>query len=317
MANKPISRLPAASQVDDADLLVLEQGGVAKKYSGQLLRLWLLAMADGHGGISDIQYTAPVPPSLTGEMRIILADGTVSTVSVQHGRGISSLSWAESGTPGDGKTHTGTFAYNDGTTSTLVLQDGVKGDKGDNTYLWIKYAGVEPTSDADVGDNPDDWIGIYTGESSTAPTSYLAYTWFKIKGETGETGAGIGSVVLTSQSGLVDTYTIYTDDDPPVAVGTFTVTNGAGSLSTVDGAASSGNGNVVHTLALSDTITALPHTITDARIKASMVVIECTFGTPSAITSDVAWTTSDGDIVLSGTMSGSTTVSLVLSVATT
>lgn len=56
----------------------------------------------------------------------------------------------------------------------------------------------------------------------------------------------------------------------------------------------------------------LPQTISDAAITASMRVIECTFGTPSAITSDITWTTAAGSIVLSGTMSGSTTVDLIL-----
>jgi hypothetical protein len=32
---------------------------------------------------------------------------------------------------------------------------------------------------------PDDWMGIYAGESSTAPTAYTSYTWYKIKGDPG------------------------------------------------------------------------------------------------------------------------------------
>lgn len=65
-------------------------------------------------------------------------------------------------------------------------------------------------------------------------------------------------------------------------------------------------------LHLTGTITALPATLTNASITAAMRVIECTWGTPSAITSDITWTTSAGSIVLSGTMSGSTTVDIIL-----
>ena len=161
-------------------------------------------------------------------------------------------------------------------------------------------------------------MGIYAGlESTFANLHYTDFSWFEIKGATGDTGIGIGSVELTSQAGLVDTYTMYSDEPTPQAIGTFTVTNGSGGVSTVDGASPDGTGNVVTALALSDSITALPKTISDARITANMRVVECTFGTPSAITSDVSWTTSAGEIVLSGTMSGSTTVDLILVQTTT
>jgi hypothetical protein len=36
---------------------------------------------------------------------------------------------------------------------------------------------------------PADYIGIYSGTSATAPTSYTGYTWYKVKGEPGETTA--------------------------------------------------------------------------------------------------------------------------------
>lgn len=65
-------------------------------------------------------------------------------------------------------------------------------------------------------------------------------------------------------------------------------------------------------LYLTATLTTTPATISNAAITETMRVVGCTFGTPSAILSDVTWTTSNGNIVLSGTMSGSTTVDLVL-----
>lgn len=65
-------------------------------------------------------------------------------------------------------------------------------------------------------------------------------------------------------------------------------------------------------LHLTATITSLPATLSNTAITADMRVIECTFGTPGAIRSDVSWTTAAGSIVLSGTMSGSTTVDIIL-----
>lgn len=66
-----------------------------------------------------------------------------------------------------------------------------KGDKGNtgatgaNAYVWIRYAANEPTQDSDMKTTPDAWMGVYSGNSSTAPTSYTSYEWYKTKGETG------------------------------------------------------------------------------------------------------------------------------------
>lgn len=53
-------------------------------------------------------------------------------------------------------------------------------------------------------------------------------------------------------------------------------------------------------------------TVSDAAISADTVVAEAVFANPSAITSDVTWTTSAGQLVLNGTCATATTVNLVL-----
>ena len=53
-------------------------------------------------------------------------------------------------------------------------------------------------------------------------------------------------------------------------------------------------------------------TITDSRITANHVVVECVWGNSSAITTDVTWTTSAGRLVLNGTCSTATTVTVTL-----
>ena len=203
---------------------------------------------------------------------------------------------------------------------------GAQGEQGDNWFVYIKWASVQPTSDADMGDIPDAWMGVYGGASATAPTHYTDYQWYKIKGAKGDDGDPITAVVRTSgdgSPGTDDTYTVYVNS---TAVGTFIVHNGTDGIGTVNSingiGVSSGTNNVVLKAAdvgaaavplhLQATAASLPLTINNSAITATMRVIDCTFGAPSAISSDVTWTTADGSIVLSGTMSGSTTVELVL-----
>lgn len=150
MADKAISQLNAASAVGSTDLFVLEQSGEAKKLTGQILENWLVSFADGHGGIQSITKTG--------------SSGTNPVVD------------------------TYSVVLADETTETFTVTNGVKGDTGAQTYVWIKYAANYPTSDSDMGSSPDDWMGIYVGLASTAPTHFTDYAWYEIKGEKGDTG---------------------------------------------------------------------------------------------------------------------------------
>ena len=187
MADKTIGDLNfAPGTVDDNNtLFVVQQSGTAYKLDGHAFILALTSVLDGHGGIKTIVYTPPVSPSLDGTLTITLADNSTSTLTIKNGKGITSI--AKTGTSGLVDTYT--ISYNDGTTGTFTVTNGEKGDTGDAWYVWIRYAGQQPTSDADMGTSPDDWMGIYSGTSSTAPTHYTDYEWFEIKGEKGDTGA--------------------------------------------------------------------------------------------------------------------------------
>lgn len=157
MADKAISELTAAEQITTADLFLLEQAGTAKKLTGQTLITFLTALADGHGGISSIKKIST--KGLVDTYRITLADTTVFDFTVTNG---------------------------------------AKGDKGDNAYTWIKYASQEPTeSSHSMGDIPDKWMGVYAGSLPSAPDDWTLYSWFEIKGQTGDTGA---PAVLVSAS---------------------------------------------------------------------------------------------------------------------
>lgn len=225
MADKSIGDLNfAPGTVDDSNtLFVVQQAGAAYKLSGHEFILAMTTVLDGHGGVKSITYTPPVAPSLTGTMVVTLADNTTTSVSVQNGKGITSI--AKTGTSGLVDTYT--ITYNDNTTSTFTVTNGAKGDTGDAWYVWIRYSGSQPTQDSDMGTTPDNWMGIYSGTSSTAPTHYTDYAWFQIKGAKGDTGDSITSVVRTSgtgAAGTTDTYTVYAEG---TAVGTFDVYNGS------------------------------------------------------------------------------------------
>lgn len=149
MADKSIEELNPASTINASDSFVLSQNGAAMRLTGQVLINWLTKMADGHGGISSITKT---------------------------------------GTSGVVDTYTITLA--DTTTSTFTVTNGAKGDPGADANVWIKFASQKPTdSSHTMGDIPDAWIGISAGHDASAPTDWKKYTWYKYKGEKGDTGA--------------------------------------------------------------------------------------------------------------------------------
>ena len=76
MADKTIGQLPRATTVQESDLFAIEQSGEAKGVSGYTLVADLAHYLNGRGGINNIEYTAPVSPSLTGTVTITLADGS-------------------------------------------------------------------------------------------------------------------------------------------------------------------------------------------------------------------------------------------------
>ena len=217
MPNVTISELPTASAVQSADLFVLEQNNVAKKLTGGVLENWLLAMADGHGGIASSSYTAPVAPSLQGTLTLTFADGTSTNIPIYNGaKGDVGATGAQGiqGEKGD------PFTYSDFTPEQLAALKGDTGDRGYPGYVWIKYSAINPTSDADMGDIPDEWMGINSGNSSTEPAHYTDYTWYKIKGATGATGAtgakgDTGAYIWISANAptvTIDVFTTYTFD---------------------------------------------------------------------------------------------------------
>lgn len=174
--------------------------GIEKTGTSVLVDTYTISYNDGSSdtftvtngkGISQIAKTNT--NVLIDTYTITFNDGSSTTFTVTNGKGISRIE--KTGTQGLVDTYT--ITYNDNTVSTFTVTNGEKGDKGDNTYTWIKYSAAEPTQDADMHDSPDNYMGVYFGSSATAPTAYTAYQWFKIKGEKGDTG---DDVTITAQS---------------------------------------------------------------------------------------------------------------------
>lgn len=148
MADKAISDLTAAEKITDADLFLLEQGGTAKKLTGQTLIAFLTALADGHGGVSGIAKTGT--EGLVDTYRITLADGNVFDFTVTNG------------------------------------EKGDKGDNAYTWIKYASQEPTEDSHS--MGDLPDSWMGVYAGNLAAAPDDWTLYNWFEIKGEKGDTG---------------------------------------------------------------------------------------------------------------------------------
>lgn len=221
MADKSVGELIAAQSVTPTDLFVLEQNGTAKKLTGQILENWLVSFADGHGGIQSIVKKGT--SGLVDTYRITLADTTTFDFMVTNGKSIKSISKAST----SGLVDTYRITFNDSTSSTFTVTNGEKGDKGDTAYIWIKYASQEPTASSNsFGDLPDDWMGVYFGTASTAPTDWKQYKWYRIKGEKGDTGepATIVSAEITyqaSDSGTIIPSESWGTSVPPVTPGRY------------------------------------------------------------------------------------------------
>ena len=269
MADKSIDQLNAVEKVYASDLFVLQQSGTAKKLTGQVLENWLLSFADGHGGIQSIAKLST--SGLADTYRITLADTTTFDFVVNNGRGITGISKTST----SGLVDTYTISYNNGTTGKFTVTNGEKGDKGNNAYIWIKYASKEPTeSSHSMGDIPDDWIGIYSGNASTAPTDWKQYKWFQIKGEKGDTGSHATLVTKSvtyqvSDSGTIIPSGAWGSSIPVVSQGKYLWTktelqfnsgdpivfysvarmgkDGSGSVSSVSGVSPDETGNVTLT----------------------------------------------------------------------
>lgn len=238
MADKSIFELTLQTTFASNDRLVVGNyaNSDAEAITGQTLVNLLAASLDGHGGIQSI-----VKSSSTG------TDPVVDTYTI-------------------------TMA--DLTTTTFTVTNGLKGDTGLQTFVYFRWAHVQPSSWSDTTSQPDEWMGVYAGTATTPPTTVSAYTWVRVRGDPGETGeaASISSQSVTymeSTSGTVVPSGSWSENVPSVTPGNFlwtktqltfndgsTVTSysvsrygidGTGAVSSVNGVSPDTNGNVALT----------------------------------------------------------------------
>lgn len=224
MADKSISELAAASQVGSTDLFVLEQGNVAKKLTGQILENWLVAMADGHGGIQTIEKTGT--SGNTDTYTITFADETTSQFTVNNGNGITGMTSSKSG-----RITTVTFAYSDGTSSSFTISDG---EGISNVVSYWAISTSKTTQPSSWQTTPQDMTSTYKYLWSYMRINYTDGTHqdttpavvgiYGDKGDPGNTGTSITNVAKISTSGLIDTYRITFSNGTNT---TFQVTNGS------------------------------------------------------------------------------------------
>lgn len=109
MADKRINELEEALSIAANDWFVMEQANTAKKLSGQTMTDFLLALANGHGGIASIDKTSssatdPVVDTYT----ITFADQTTTTFEVTNGAKGNTGARGPQGPKGDDATITST-----------------------------------------------------------------------------------------------------------------------------------------------------------------------------------------------------------------
>lgn len=219
MADKSIEQLNTAERVNLGDLFVLQQSGTAKKLTGQVLKNWLLELAQGHGGITSIALQST--SGLNKTYRITLADDTYFDMTVADGRGITSVAKTDT----SGLVDTYTMKFNAGSDFVFTVKNGEKGDKGDADRLYFKFASQKPTDAShSMGDVPDEWLGFYAG--TTAPTGWQDYTWVRIKGDKGDKGDAArltshSTTYMVSNSGTIVPSGSWVADIPNVPQGKY------------------------------------------------------------------------------------------------
>ena len=165
MANKAISELPQAQNVNNQDLFVLEQSGIAKKLTAETFIteqgiIDALAEAlDGHGGIQSVTLS-----SVSGRIRtylITFTDGSATTFQVYDGTTIERI--AKTSTAGLVDTYT--VFMNDGTTTFFTVTNGADGTVSEamlNDALKDKAPAITETTEssaiATFADGADDMV---------------------------------------------------------------------------------------------------------------------------------------------------------------
>lgn len=216
MADRSISQLNglAAPELEalinntTEGLFVLQFEGTARKFTGNDFATWLTSLAQGRGGISSIEKVDTVGLVDTYQINYVNSLVEPTTFTVTNGKAIKDITvyyaCNNSTTTAPNKSTFSTtvptltkdircmwsytkFTFNDIDNSTLESPRaiiGVWGDKGDQTYVHIRWKADDEESE--LLTTPNKYIGIATSTDSDAPTDPARYAWYLYKGETGD-----------------------------------------------------------------------------------------------------------------------------------
>ena len=219
MADKRINELEEALSLTASDLFVLQQANTAKKLSGQTMTNFLLALANGHGGISGITKTGsagtdPVVDTYT----ITFADLTTATFTVTNGLKGDTGATGPQGPKGDDATITSTSITYQAWTSGTEYPTGTWVDNppsvAQGAYLWtrtiVNYSDGTTTTAYSVarmgvdgsgavstvnGVSPDGSgnVQLTAGDVGALPVNYQAPVT-SVNGKTGTVNLNAGNV---------------------------------------------------------------------------------------------------------------------------
>ena len=91
---------------------------------------------------------------------------------------------------------------------------GVNGTNGTSYYVHIRYKESEESTT--LLTTPSNYMGVYSGTSSTAPTTINSYTWYNTKGDVGAPGEAAVTFQVYSENGY-----ILSKDTPRITLQTF------------------------------------------------------------------------------------------------
>ena len=171
---------------------------------------------------SDVITLVRVNDGAKGDQGIPGKDGKSPTVSVSKSGTVTTIVV----TNADGSKTTQTV--NDGVNGT----PGAKGADGKTSYLHVKYSNDGgKTFTTNSGETVGDYIGTCTDFSSADPTTVSSYTWAKIKGATGATGAA-GTSYWVSHEWIDVSASTYDQDTYYPVVGSEIPRNGTHRIKT-------------------------------------------------------------------------------------
>lgn len=331
MADKSISELTPATSIQAADLFVLEQSATAKKLTGQILINWLTSYADGHGGIQSITWETS-GTSGDGQLHtatIHYADETTSTFSIRDGyKGDQGDTWffyiryssdlptsdADMSTTPDNYIGvyygTATSAPTSYTAYTWYKWKGEKGDTGDPCL--IQSQSVTYLSSASGTVVPE---GSWQTNVPSVNPGYFLWTRTRItyNDETVTTAYSVSRYGIDGTGAVSSVNGISPDPNGDIALTASDIPTGDSTsvqqhITQIEADVS--NLATYEVRHVTGTLSALPTSFSYSWITENHRVINCVFGTPSALTSDVTWTTTAGDITFSGTMANLATTTI-------